>query len=492
MVFHVHDRALKIALAIGFVAVAVRFIGLNQPFIDDWSWRQSDVAAIARNFSQNGFHFAYPQIDWAGGEPGYVGTEFPILPWLAAVIYRFVGIHEWVGRSQAIILFSASLPFFFLLVRRLSDDVTACAALLFYSFAPLHLMASRCFMPDAPSLGLSIIGLYLFLRWTETDRPALFVWAAFVLSLAILIKIPTALIGVPLAVIALARFGRSAFCHGHLWVFAAIVLLPSAAWYWHAHRISQQFYPYHFFGAGGFRIEPFSWYAKIAERTVWLGLTGVLSVLALAGLVVARGEPRLRPVRWWGGVMILFLIFAGYGNRHPWYQLPFVPIAAVFAGYFCSAIARRFDESPRLLRMTGMALLIAFGILSYSGARYFYRESAADLHSLALGLKASTPPGSLVIAADYGDPSVFYYAERKGWHFMEINGIYGGHPLDGADAIADLEGLRKRGATHIVFYSGSLWWLNYYKELSDYLAAHATLQATNAAYRIYQLNPQSP
>src|SRR5215470_12633703 len=64
-----HLTALVIALWI--LAVAVRLLLIDQPFIDRWSWRQSDVAAIARNFCENGFRFAYPQIDWAGGAPGY-------------------------------------------------------------------------------------------------------------------------------------------------------------------------------------------------------------------------------------------------------------------------------------------------------------------------------------------------------------------------------------------------------------------------------------
>src|SRR5437762_11913111 len=76
------------------LAVAVRLIGINQPSIDNWSWRQSDVAAIARNYFQGGFHFARPQIDWAGDQPGYVGTEFPVLPFLAAICYKIVGVHE--------------------------------------------------------------------------------------------------------------------------------------------------------------------------------------------------------------------------------------------------------------------------------------------------------------------------------------------------------------------------------------------------------------
>jgi hypothetical protein len=44
------DRLTEFAIVIGIAAVAVRFIAINQPFIDEWSWRQSDVASIARNF----------------------------------------------------------------------------------------------------------------------------------------------------------------------------------------------------------------------------------------------------------------------------------------------------------------------------------------------------------------------------------------------------------------------------------------------------------
>ena len=109
----------KLVLAVWLLAVAVRLILINQPYIDHWSWRQSDVAAIARNFFEHGFRFGYPDIDWAGGSAGYVGTEFPILPFLAAICYKFAGIHEWIGRSQSVIFFALSLPFLFLLVREI-------------------------------------------------------------------------------------------------------------------------------------------------------------------------------------------------------------------------------------------------------------------------------------------------------------------------------------------------------------------------------------
>jgi 4-amino-4-deoxy-L-arabinose transferase-like glycosyltransferase len=147
-------RITKLVMILWIFAVAARLILIDQPYVDHWSWRQSDVAAIARNFFEHGFRFGYPQIDWAGGSAGYVGTEFPILPFIAAICYTFTGIHEWIGRSQSMIFFAVSFPFFFLLVREIFGGTAAIWATFFYAFAPLNVFASRSFMPDVPSLSL--------------------------------------------------------------------------------------------------------------------------------------------------------------------------------------------------------------------------------------------------------------------------------------------------------------------------------------------------
>src|SRR5262249_59650351 len=100
------------------------------------------------NFSECVFLFTQPQIDWAGNATGYVGTEFPILPFVAAICYKLGGIHEWIGRSQAIIFFAVSLPFLFLLVREIFRSTAAVWATFFFSFAPLNIFAGRSFIPD--------------------------------------------------------------------------------------------------------------------------------------------------------------------------------------------------------------------------------------------------------------------------------------------------------------------------------------------------------
>src|SRR5215467_298162 len=181
------DGATALAITIWILAVVVRLMWITQPYTDHWSWRQSDVAAIARNFSEGGFRFAYPQIDWTGDATGYVGTEFPILPFLAAISYKLAGVHEWIGRSQAVIFFAVSLPFFFLLVREVFGSTAAVWATFFFGFVPLNVFTGRSFMPDVPSLSLAIIGLYFFLRWVRDHESVSFFAAAIAIALSLLL-----------------------------------------------------------------------------------------------------------------------------------------------------------------------------------------------------------------------------------------------------------------------------------------------------------------
>lgn len=499
--------AIYLVAVIAVGAFVVRLIGIDQPFIDPWSWRQSDVAAIARNFFENGFHFTRPQIDWAGNQPGYVGTEFPVLPFLAALCYGRLGVQEWIGRIQGVVLFVAALPFFFGFVRRIFGNVTAVWATFFYAFAPLSVVASRAFIPDVPSLSVGIAGMYFFLRWVE-ERKFRFVLAAAVLvSLALLIKVPTAIIGAPLLYPVAAvcdrrnREGKEdgghrpplqrLFASWELWFFAAAALVPSAIWYWHAHQVAKWFYPYHFFGAGGFRVMSAAWYWDIVRQTVFSSLTLVLFTLAIFGVVVAPRTKYSRAFYWWGGAMVLFVIFVGYGNRHQWYQLPFVPVAAVFAGCACAWFAVWTGFSRRVLAFGSLLLVVSFAVSSYFCVLPFYRPAAASLRDLGLVLDEATTPNSLIIAATDGDPTVFYYAHRKGWHFLG-DGVYDGNPLDSAQIVANLEKLRARGASHLVFYAGTQWWLDYYTEFAAHLNATATLVEQNAEFTIYKLSAPTP
>ena len=467
------NHATEALVVLWLVAVAARLVLINQPFVDDWSWRQSDVAAIARNFFECGFRFGYPQIDWAGGSAGYVGTEFPILPFFAAICYKFAGIHEWIGRSQSVIFFAISIPFFFLLVRETFCGVAAIWATFFYAFAPLNIFAGRSFMPDVPSLSLGIIGLYFFLRWIRNPKATPFYLAAIAISLSILIKATSIVMAAPVASILVGRLCQTPgvsqkrpTIYRAVVFFAAITLLPSVFWYWHAHQIANRFYPHHFFGAGGVRLESFSWYWDIARVTATSSLTPVLAIMALIGLFVAprpqrcstAGRPRNKYgclFDWWLAAMVLFVVVVGYGNRHPWYQLPFVPVAAAFAGAGCA-----FFESKISSRVAAVTLSIllasSFAIPAFLYVRPVYESSAAQHRNAGLELNKITASDASIVAVDNGNPAIFYYAKRKGWHFLEQNGIYGGNPKNGQQAINDLERLEPRAARPLAMPIGSV------------------------------------
>jgi 4-amino-4-deoxy-L-arabinose transferase-like glycosyltransferase len=517
-------RGGALLIIVWILAVAARLIFINQPYVDHWSWRQSDVAGIARNFS--GFRFGYPQIDWAGNGAGYVGTEFPILPFIAAVCYKFAGVHEWIGRIQAVILFALSLPFFFLLVREIFGSTAAVWASFFYCFAPLNVFAGRSFMPDVPSLSFAIVGLYFFLRWTQHGQSTSFFVAAIAISMSLLIKITSIVILAPILYLVVAegadlgsdkRSDGGADCGQRprlqLILFTAIAFVPSAIWYWHAYQIAQKFYPHHFFGAGGIRVESFTWYWHIWLQTLISSLTPLLSLVALVGLFVPQSRDRRhsRLFHWWLAAMVLFVIVVGYGNRHRWYQLPLVPIAAAFAGAGCAFIESKISSisvkqtllsAPSGLPKTGpsqaglpasrassIVLSVTFLILAFAYVRPFYETSGAQLRDAGLELKKVTPPDALIVSADMGDPTIFYYAERKGWHFPERDGIYDGTPDDSEQAMENLERLRRGGATHFVFTRNTFWWLRSYPEFAAHLTNNATLIEATPQFQIYELLP---
>ncbi len=272
-------------------------------------------------------------------------------------------------------------------------------------------------------------------------------------------------------------------------LFIAIAIVPSAIWYWHAHQVAEEFYPHHFFGAGGIRIESFSWYWNIARQTATSSLTPILPIMAMVGLFVPPRSKYPRLFHWWLAAMILFVIIAGWGNRHRWYQLPLVPIAAAFAGAACAFIGSKIASSRVAVVTLSILLAGSFAPLAYVCVRPLYDPSAEQLREAGLELNKITAPDALIVAADMGDPTIFYYAQRKGWHFLEKDAIYAGTPSDSQEAIADLEQLRRRGATHFVFTTNTFWWLDYYSEFAQHLAENAKLMEATPEFRIYKLGP---
>ena len=459
-----------------FLGVSIRLIKISQPFIDGWSWRQSDVAMIAENFYRHGFHLLYPQINWAGSAPGYVGTEFQLVPFSASLFYLCFGVQDWIGRAVSVLFFTVSVPFFYLLVRKVTNARSALLAVGIYSCTPLSIFSSRSFMPDMASLSFSIAALYLWAEWLERGRaPWLFIAVCLATSLAILVKLPAVIIGVPLLYMVWEKYGARGVLRRELWAFATLSLLLPLVWYVHAYLLSIWHFPYHFFGTGGLQIEHPGWYLAILHWTVTANLTPLVFGALLMGLLLPSRATFGRVFHWWLMALLVFVFLAGKGNRHQWYQLPLVPVAAAFAGVSCDVALRQFVQLTRA-RIAGVLacglFYAALAYLSYSALKPLYDPEPQRLQAWQLGraLRQITPGNALVIVADDGDPTALYYSRRKGWHFLQ-DGMFKGYSADSQQAILQLEQWRQAGASYLGFTHYAFWWFDYYTGFWEYLEA---------------------
>lgn len=484
------SRAPKTALMI-FLAlvigggIAVRLIGITQPFVDLCSWREADVAMIAENFFHGGYDILHPRINWSADTTGVVGTEFPLVPAAAAVLYRPFGVQEWIGRVIPLLFFAVSIPFFYLLLRRIVSAEAAAAGLAAYCFAPLGIMMSRSFMPDAPALACSVIGLYCFMLWSESGRNADLMRSAAMVSLAILVKAPYAIVLAPIAYVAVRKLGLMQVARSKaLWGFTLVVLIPPAAWYMHALLIPTATPvlggEVHFFGEQGVGFASWDNLSRIAVRNFSRYLTPWLAVPALAGLFL---PPKTAPYRWlfhwWLLAALAFVLVDGPGNaEHAWYQLPFV---AIFAGLAASAL----DFSARRYALpAGLVLVCGLSWFSYRVLHTDYRLSAPGCVPAGKTVDAVAPAGALALIADGGDPTCLYYTRRKGWHFW--------NPHDDEEAIQSLEHYRALGAGYLMVDNNHMWWLNRYRGFAEYLNAKYKKVADAGNYVIYELTRFSP
>src|SRR5205823_14668590 len=112
----------------------------------------------------------------------------------------------------------------------------------------------------------------------------------------------------------------------------------------------------------------------------------------------ARSTSSARPFYSWLAAMLLFIIVVGYGNRHPWYQLPLVPIFAGFGGAACAFAATKL--SGQLTKVVLSILLVAvFGFAAFGYARKLYEPTAVSMRNAGLVLEQVTPANARIVAA---------------------------------------------------------------------------------------------
>jgi hypothetical protein len=204
------------------------------------------------------------------------------------------------------------------------------------------------------------------------------------------------------------------------------------------------------------------------------------------GIFLAPETKFGRLFHWWLLAILLFLFVAGQGHRHPWYLLPIVPVAAALAGRAFDFVLSRIPQ-PAQLRISiifGLTFLFSLSYLSFVYVKPLYEPlRMAALHA-GRELNRIVPPEALIAVADGGDPTCLYYSKRKGWHYLED---FGNAPRDSQEAIAEVDRLRKQGASYLIFIRYTFRWLEQYDHFRAYLNSRYRRVKDTQDYIIFDL-----
>lgn len=423
---------LVLILALG---LGLRHEGLRDPILDHPGWRQGDTASIARNFAVLQYNILYPQTNYDGPPPNYVELELQIVPFLAATLYKVVGVHPVIGRVITIVFSLATVVVLYFFGRRVfRSEAAGLVAAAAYAIMPGSVYYGRTFTPDATMVFFMTAALYAV--WVLALETAVWsggelVWVTALLALAFLAKPVSLAALVPAALLLNQR--RAEGRRLVWWQIATLIVVPlgilfaydrfvsaHAEWHWASgitrlHVIPSLLASLHSVAA---------LHAKVHDFHVVLGMLGWTMIgpicCALGAIGLAFVPARARPLIWgWvaGGLAYTYVVVTV--ERVDYYMFLLLPLAALCIAALAEPVRaavtdRRFDGAAK-------AVLAGAGLLALAGTTYEnrrivqpYYHYSARVYRDAVALRHELAPGALVVMGHY-DPSVLYYIGHYGW-----------------------------------------------------------------------------
>jgi len=129
--------------------------------------------------------------------------------------------------------------------------------------------------------------------------------------------------------------------------------------------------------------------------------------------------------------------------------------------------------------------------LQVPAKQVLYRQAIRRVRQL---VDRHVPKRGIVAVISKGDDDLLRYRDRQGWHFpCDERGTFAGwYPACGLAAIAHLESLRARGATHLLVPETYAWWLTTYPDFRRHLDRHYTLvEEQTGAGTLYSLTAKN-
>jgi 4-amino-4-deoxy-L-arabinose transferase-like glycosyltransferase len=438
-----------VAVLIVLLGVGLRCISLRTGLLDVHGQRQLDTATMARYFVEDSFNPFYPQVIW-GGPQGYVESEFPVLPILAALLYKLFGSNDTWGRVVAVVFSGGSIWAMYALGRALFGSAAGRAAAFLVAVSPSAVYYGRTFMPEAPMFFFSIAGVLYFVRYFDTGRRSALWIGAALSAMAWLAKLPALITLAPIAAAGWTAKRQLLLKDRDLFIAVGAALLVTVAWYWHAGQIyattgltigihPPKSYPLSI-AAGPWEGHTPKWstltlltdaefYRTIFRWIYFVHLTPAGFAVAAVGAALCTSSRRLVADFWLVAMLVFIAATAEVSRFHDYYQLLILPAGALYFGWVAGPLFDGAWLNRSLgLRRTGAAMvgcvIVMLGLMAfyYSGvlSTHFRVGMAGDVANAGVAVgEAAGQKGFLVVVDGYGvnSPVLLYHAHMRGWSF---------------------------------------------------------------------------
>lgn len=402
------------------VCLAPRLPGLTLPLLEEGhAWRQSVTAMMARNFARHGYRLLWPEIDTPAHTgpltaPGYTNAEFPLYPWLVALLYGVCGMHAWLGRLVSALCATAATVLLFRLLERISGGWAGTVGAAFWALNPVSVFFGRAFLPEPLLVLLLVFTFERLANWFGTGRSRDWWLALLAASLATAVKQP-ALHIVPALLLAwrLAPDRQRKTVPG--WLLPLMPIVTCVAWTQWAQWLGAHYVGHFAQGGGSGLINPRLWltgdvnfYPRFAVATIVL--LGAVTGLPVAMLGLSRPQRAFDRVllAWLAGAVLIVLVANGAAITHYYYLLPTIAALAVWVGRGAARFAWfMLRWAVTLMVLVGPLLVLPFPEL---GRWYEVRPSEVAAARAARDL---TPPDALLYTICYGT-QLLYEADRRG------------------------------------------------------------------------------
>ncbi len=215
--------------AIFGLALLYRLWGIENSLSDFHHFRQTYTALFARFFYREGMNILDPNV----GIHNYANiSEFQLYPFVVAALYHIFGEHAIIGRLVSVACSMVTMTLLYFTVKRYYNRRAAIFAALFFAILPMMVYYSRTFMLESMLVMFCMLALYGLTRFLDGDGFVFYILGVLGAALAMLVKIPSAFIMLPMAFLFFNRFGLRIFLAPSAYLFALLAAAPAVTWYY--------------------------------------------------------------------------------------------------------------------------------------------------------------------------------------------------------------------------------------------------------------------